>query len=235
LAADIAKPRALLHSTLEWIYPNIRDSEFKLLTSGPCLKRQAKDFTFEVAFQGWKWNAAGEAARFHLVASVHNKSLKTWRNAQPIPLKAMHGPQDGFVAARSFIDPLNDDYYSWNLFESQADGSIADRLLRVINDECLSFFAGCMDPRGIAHLQLFPDIFGSSFVELALAKGDIRLATETVHLILNRLEPSDRQTVRDLLNQLQPNDFPQVTGSRSNLGFLAGVILLNNLPVVVPT
>ena len=213
--------------------PFIGDSEWRLVNARPSLKKRSNDLSFEINFNGWKWNSTSEAAKFQMVAVVQSTTLKKWRNSQPIPVRSMFDRQDGYIAARVFNDPRNDDYYSWDLLDVQYDSTIITRLVNVVNQDVLPFFDGFMCLEPFADLGLVPDIWGANFVEFALSKGDRRLAVDIAQKVIDELSSIERRTLITLLNSLNRSDFPQVTGARHNLGFMAGVILLNDLPISV--
>jgi hypothetical protein len=226
-------PKDLLRFALVKAMPFVNDREFKLLNSGPSLKKRSVDASFEIHFNGWKWNRSGEDAKFQMVAVAKSETLKRWRNAQPISVKAMFDKQDGYIAARAFDDPKSDDYYSWNLKDVENDSAAIARLISVINQEVLPFFDRCMSLETFSDLRLVPEIWGASLVELALSRVDRMLAVEIAQKVVEELNSSDRRVLNNLLRSLDRSDFPQVTGTRHSLGFLAGVILLNDLPVSV--
>jgi hypothetical protein len=226
-------PKDLLHFALVRAIPFIDDREFRLLNSRPSLKKRSIDASFEIHFNGWKWNRSGEDAKFQMVAVVQSKALKTWRNSQPIPVKAMFDKQDGYIAARAFNDPKSDDYYSWDLVDVKNDNTAIARLVDVVNQEVLPFFDGCLSLESFTDLGLSPGIWGASLVELALSKDDRMLAVDIAQKVVDELSSTDRRVLNNLLSSLNRSDFPQVTGTRHSLGFMAGVILLNDLPISV--
>ena len=226
-------PKDLLHFALVQAMPFIGDREFRLLNSRPSLKKRSIDASFEIDFNGWKWNRSGEDAKFRMVAVAQSKALKVWRNSQPIPVKAMFGKQDGYIAARAFNDPKGNDYYSWNFADVNNDNAVIARFIDIVNQEVLPFFDRCISLESFADLGLWPDIWGPSLVELALSKGDRMLAVDLAQKVVDELSSMDRRMLNNLLRSLNRSDFPQVTGTRHSLGFMAGVILLNDLPISV--
>jgi hypothetical protein len=226
-------PKDLLRFALVQAMPLIDDREFRLLNSRPSLKKRSVDASFEIHFNGWKWNRSGEDAKFQMVAVTQSETLKKWRNVQPVAVKAMFDKQDGYIAARAFNDSKSDDYYSWNLKDVESDDTVIASLISVINQQVVPFFDRCICLESFADLRLAPDIWGASLVELALSRGDRILAVNIAQQVVEELNSSDRRVLNNLLSSLGPSDFPQVTGTRHSLGFMAGVILLNDLPVSV--
>jgi hypothetical protein len=225
------KPREALLSTLERIWPFIGDREFKLLKSGPALKKRWGDFTFLIAFNGSRWNVSGDYVRFQMVAIVECKSLQAWRQSQTVPVRAMwQGRQSARVTAKAFNDQTGD-YWSWDLGGQDPDRGTVARLLNTISKECLPWFDLCIEPASFAKLGLPADRW-SDFIELALSRNDRPLACEIATAAIRGLPSEKRTALRTLLERSTIDDYPAVMSSA--LQPLAGVIVVNNLEVSFP-
>lgn len=233
-------PRELLLDGLAEALEMMPDAELRLVKSGPLLRRSNPDpdFSEVIRFEGCKWNKAGEAAEYRMIADISSKKLRRWRAQFEHNWKWNASGPGGGIALKIFSDPLNsDEYYSWKFGPFVTLISTIRRLADNISGEILPWFHLC---REAENFSLLEGTNISGFMDFALMQGkrDVssKIAQKSINEIVKRHEMYIRTHGVDLTEQfgLRSKSVEELLASKNSVCYLLGFVRLHNLDVKWP-
>lgn len=181
------KPRDVILAACRAIGEHLEADGFSFLKSGPRLKRNAGDLTFEIYFQSDRNNIAGRRAAVWIHAGVGSRVLSNWRSEHPHPRVRRKGPgSDAIIGGQIGNLTDNPTWMEWDFADPSTRPAELEDAVSAIRKIIYPFFDLFDDPgHAVDVLVRRHWLWPTSLVEYALAVPGPETAAAAVRPLLS--------------------------------------------------